>query len=818
MSSPSSKLGTYNRKRNFSLTPEPPGVAEESSEQLRFAIQHHRARADHYDLRLEWDGALLSWAVPKGPSYNPRDKRLAVQVEDHPLPYRHFEGTIPQGEYGGGTVMLWDEGFWEPWGDVKADLRQGELKFFLSGRRLKGAWVLVRLKAKSDESNHNWLLIKERDDFARTESGFSGNEESIRTGRSMDEIARDSSERLTRNPFHHAAVQLAKLVSKAPGGDEWLYEVKYDGYRALAYLEENHTLLVSRNGKDYTDRFLPLAASLADWANGRAMVLDGELVIADTQGKTSFQSLQSYLRAPQGLRPTYMAFDLLALDGADLRGRPLRERKQLLATLLQPAPGNVHYSNHVTGQGEDSLRAACELHLEGIVGKRAESVYSGTRNGDWVKLKCFQRQEFVIGGYTRSEKKADGISSLLLGVYHDDRLVYAGRAGSGLGERTAKDLCVAFSELERDASPFVESPKPRAREHRAWLEPRLVAEIQFTEWTEDHLLRHPSFKGLRADKDPRDVHRENADDQPIAPDQRRGTMKNDSTGVVIEGIGVTNPRKKMFGPHGASKEDVVRYYARVSSRMLPYIKRRILSIVRCPAGAGSSCFYRKHPGSNGKDVISVHVPGNDGEPEEYFYIDRAAGLISEAQMDTLEFHVWGSRIDSLEKPDLMVFDLDPDEGLGLDAVRQGVRDLKEVLDELALTTFLKTSGGKGYHVVIPFEPTASWDAFHDFARRVAQAMEQRWPDRYTSNVRKAQRKGKIFIDWIRNGRGATSVAPYSLRARDGAPVAMPITWGELDEVAPGDIDMAEALTRIAADDPWDGFFDISQSLATKEKE
>ena len=810
------KLEEYNRKRNFAKTAEPEGQWEKPAERLKFVVQHHLARRDHFDLRLEWDGALLSWAVPKGPSYDTRDKRLAVQVEDHPLEYRNFEGLIPKGEYGGGIVMLWDEGTWEPQADVDAGLREGSLKFLLNGRRLKGKWALIRMKAKAGESENNWLLRKERDDYAAAAAGISDFATSVRTGRTMAEIAAGAGEKIRRNPFQRADAQLAKLVNAVPEGGDWLYELKYDGYRILAYLEGNGVRLITRNGHDVTTRFPDIALSLSDWAAGRAMVLDGEMVITDAEGKTDFQALQNYMRNPHGKNLTYIVFDLLALDGSDLRGRRLIDRKETLEALVKDSPKNLHYSRHIRGNGKESFLAACKGNLEGIVGKKADSRYSGTRNGDWIKLKCAQRQEFVIGGYTLSDKKTSGVSSLLLGVYEGQELIYAGRAGTGLTRRGMIELAEKFERIKRKAAPFKGAPQPRKNEKITWLEPELVAEIQFAEWTEDHLLRQASFKGLRADQEPGDIKKENADDQRLSDEKRKEDpspaadlerpMRTKADSIIIEGIRITSPDKVIFDDPEITKADVVRYYAKVAQRMMPYVGYRILSIVRCPKGISQSCFYKKHPGPDNRGIVTMPIRTGSGETEDYFYIENAAGLLFEAQMGTVEFHTWGSRVDQLEKPDTMVFDLDPDEGMNLETVRQGVKDIKSLLEQLSLISYLKTSGGKGYHVVVPLKPAVEWDTFHGFARRIAEAMEQQWPDRYTSNVRKKQRTHKIFIDWIRNGRGATSIAPYSLRARKGARVSMPITWKELDTVAPDGVAMAEALRRIGGDDPWEGFF------------
>ncbi len=809
------KLNQYNQKRNFERTFEPVGNTEDSEESLRFVVQHHMARRDHYDLRLEWEGVLLSWAVPKGPSYDTHDKRLAVQVENHPLEYRNFEGTIPKGEYGGGTVMLWDEGFWEPYVNVEEGLRKGELKFILKGKRLKGKWALVRWKAKSDEKADNWLLLKEKDEYVKTDDSISEFTTSIRTGRTIKEIEGGEDDKFMRNPFSEADVQLAKLVNRVPEDEDWIYELKYDGYRIIAYVEGNNVRLMTRNGNDYVRRFHDVAASLIDLAAGKAMVLDGEMVITDSSGKTDFQALQNYMKNPESKNLTYIIFDLLALNGEDLRGQPLINRKEILENLMENAPKNLYYSRYVKGNGKESFAAACETGMEGIVGKKADSLYSGTRNGDWIKLKCDKRQEFVIGGYTLSDKKTWGISSLLLGVYEDEELIYAGRAGTGLSESDMKTLEEKFENIKRTESPFKSAPKAKSNENITWLEPELVAEIKFAEWTKDNLLRQASFKGIRTDKDPMDIKKERAEDEmqlQSSPKEVEKLMEANANSIIIEGIKITNPDKVMFEDPVITKADIVQYYAKVSERMLPYVSHRILSIVRCPKGISQTCFFKKHPGPGSKGVITIPITNSSGEIEDYFYIENVSGLVSEVQMGTMEFHTWGSRVEELERPDVMVFDLDPDEGMDLDKVRQGARDIRSILTELSLNSYLKTSGGKGYHVVVPLKPVVDWDTFHDFAKRFAEVMEQKWPDRYTSNVRKAKRSGKIFVDWIRNGRGATSVAPYSIRARKGARVSMPISWEELDIVAPDGISMADALVRINGNDPWKDFFQNNQML------
>ena len=806
------KLREYHQKRNFEKTFEPEGNTEDSDEVLRFVVQHHLARRDHYDLRLEWRGVLLSWAVPKGPSYDTKDKRLAIHVEDHPLDYRNFEGTIPKGEYGGGVVMLWDEGFWEPYGNVEEGLKSGELKFVLKGRRLKGKWALVRWKAKSTETKDHWILLKEKDEYAKIPKDISQFTTSIKTRRTMAEIERGEEEKIARNPFNRTDVQLAKLVKGIPEGDDWLYELKYDGYRIVAFVEGNRVGLITRNGNDYINRFQDMGSSLADWADGRAMVLDGEMVVTDPSGKTDFHALQNYMNNPKGKNLTYIVFDILALDGVDLRRSPLIKRKEILEDLMKGAPNNLYYSRYVRGNGQESFAVACEANMEGIIGKKADSIYSGTRNGDWIKLKCDKRQEFVIGGYSVSERRGFGVSSLLLGIYEDGELVYVGRAGTGINQRDMELLEEKFQALKRTESPFQIPPEARPKEKVLWVEPKLVAEIKFAEWSHDNILRQASFKGLRTDKDPKDIKREKPEEIQSSINEVK-EMDVQGSSIIIEGVKITNPDKVIFDAPEITKVDVIRYYKEVSEYMLPYLKSRILSIVRCPKGVSNTCFYKKHPSQNNKGIVIIPITNSKEEIKEYFYIEDVSGIISEAQMGTLEFHTWGSSADHLENPDMMVFDLDPDEGMDLDRVRQGVKDIRSILRELSLNSYLKTSGGKGYHVVVPLKPTVNWDVFNDFAKGVAQVMEQKWPDRYTSNIRKASRKDKIFIDWIRNGRGATSIAPYSLRARKGAKVSMPIAWDELDRIEPDGINMAEALLRITKDgDPWKDFFQNNQML------
>lgn len=761
-------------------------------ERHRFVVQHHIASRDHFDFRLEIGGVLVSWAVPKGPSYNPDDKRLAVRVEDHPLEYRDFEGVIPKGMYGGGTVMLWDEGYFTPQQSAAASLAAGSLKFILNGSRLRGKWALVQMK-KEGGSEDNWLLIKETDEFAKDAPGISDYVTSVRTSRTMKQIADGMTAVKAKNPFSKTGVQLATLAHTFPRDGEWVYELKYDGYRIIAYVENGNARLLSRNGNDYTERFRDVAHSLIRLSAGRPMVLDGEMVITDDNGRSDFGALQRHIKHPDE-KPTYIIFDLLAYGGEDMRGQALTARKAKLKELMKKAPDNLHYSEHTEKIDTDSFNRVCGLGLEGLIGKKADSVYSGSRNGDWIKLKCESRQEFVIGGYSVSEKKpaGGGISSILVGYFEGTDLVYAGRAGTGFTEETQRDLEKRFGKLVTKTSPFSAAPAAKKGERVIFLKPELAAEIKFAEWTSDNLLRQASFKGLREDKDTGEIVRE--------------------TGGGGTRVEISSPEKLMFTGPDVTKLEVAEYYQKISKRMMPYVQGRIMSLVCCPKGISGACHFKKHLPGGAEGIENVNIKNSGGDDESYFCITGVSGVIYLVQMNTVEFHTWGCLGANPEKPDIMVFDLDPDEGMDIENIRQGVTDLKSILDELSLISYLKTSGGKGYHVVVPFAATADWETFRAFAKNIAGIMEQNWPERYTTNMRKEKRKNKIFIDWVRNGRGATSIAPYSVRARKGAHISMPIEWSELYKVTPDGITIPDALTRLKTKDPWRDFF------KTKEKQ
>lgn len=786
-------LETYDEKRDFTKTDEPKGKKKSSDEGLIFVVQKHAASRLHFDFRLEWEGVLLSWAVPKGPSFNPKDRRLAVRVEDHPYDYKDFEGTIPKGEYGGGTVMLWDEGTWEPQPDedIARGLKEGSLKFILHGQRLQGKWTLVRMKPKPGEDDKNWLLIKERDELAQGKVGTTGFTTSIRTRRTMDQIAQGEARELE---FYE--VQKATLRDDVPQGDQWIHELKYDGYRIGAYVDHGDVKLLTRNKQDYTSTFPAIADELKQW--DISAVIDGE-VIVQVDGRSSFQALQQAIKQKKKVSPGFMAFDLL-FDGEDLRDLPLKDRRDRLETMLKRQQAKaIQFSRAYQGDPTDLLDQVCSQGMEGIISKRLDRPYIAGRNRDWLKIKCRASQELVIVGFTQTEKRTRALSALLLGVQEGGELRYAGRVGTGFSEASAKELHQKLTGLIRKTSPLKEAPSERRGETITWVRPSLIAEVDFTEWTEDGLVRQASYQGLRSDKASTEVVRE----------QKTPTKSKKKSTEANETIKLTSPDKIMFEDY--TKQDLADYYEKMAERMLPFIQNRLLSLVRCPDGIHGECFYQKNYQDSMAGLASKRITQSDGDEADYIYLEDAAGLRQAVQLSTIEFHGWGSRVDELEKPDLIVFDLDPDEGMELKQVRQGVRDLKAILDELGLEAFLKTSGGKGYHVVVPLTPQAGWDEVRDFSRNVALAMEQKWSDRYTSNMRKEKRKGKIYVDWVRNGRGATSVAPYSVRAREGAPISWPIAWSELSRVAPGDMTIKKALRSRKAD-PWQAFFKTKQKL------
>ncbi|QJU60297.1 DNA ligase D [Sphingomonas sp. AP4-R1] len=790
------RLAKYREKRDFARTAEPAGATEPTTGN-GFVVQKHAASRLHYDFRLELDGTLVSWAITRGPSSNPDDKRLAVRTEDHPLDYARFEGTIPKGEYGGGTVMLWDNGTWEsvPGKDPSKTLPEGHLHFILHGRRMQGEWILFRLKPRGKEKGENWILRKVQDDFAGGSDDLVGTHlTSIDSGRTMEEIAAGKAlpkpkarkkaslvatapkkmptaapPRRRRTPSVLPAflpVQLATLVDHVPPGDRWLHELKYDGYRTLIAIGGGEGRAYTRSGLDWSDRFAGLIAEALTLSIGSALI-DGEAVVTLADGRTSFQALQAALKShPETI--DYFAFDLLELDGEDLTRLPLIERKEKLAALIGDGSGRIRYSDHIVGNGEKLLASFCKAGLEGVISKRADARYIGARSGSWLKTKCIRRQEFVIVGWTPSDKQR-GFRSLLLGVNENGRLRYAGKAGTGFTAGEIERLMEIMAPLARKG-PTVDAPRAAVRGAH-WIEPRLVAEIAYVEFTDEGVLRHPSYLGLREDKKPEAVVLETETAVAVA------------TAPARSGIKISNRDRIIFPEGNLTKGQLADYYEIVAPIMLPWVGSRPMSLVRCPQGRSKKCFFQKHDaGSFGDAVRQVGIREKDGHEEPYLFVDTPPGLLTCVQMGTIEFHGWGARIEDVEKADRLVFDLDPDEGLEFGDVVSAAFHVHDVLAQMGLTTFPMVTGGKGVHVIAPLTPSAEWPVVKDFAHRFALALAQAEPDRFTAALAKAKRSGRIFIDYLRNQRGATAVMPYSARTRENAPIAVPLTWEELRDL------------------------------------
>ncbi|MEQ8410132.1 MAG: DNA ligase D [Erythrobacter sp.] len=784
-------LAEYKAKRDFESTPEPAGERGETGGN-RFIVQKHDATRLHWDLRLELGGVLKSWAVTKGPSLDPATKRLAVRTEDHPLSYATFEGTIPGDQYGGGTVMLWDRGTWATVeGKSAPDLDKGHLHFRLEGQRMKGEWLLVRLKPRKNEKRENWLLRKLEDDHAGEPDELVERElTSISTGRTMAEIAagketaheRDDStiartkpkslklgKRRKAGPLPaFRKPQLATLVDEVPAGNAWMHEIKFDGYRALVAAKRENVRIYTRSGKDWTAKFAPLAEAFAD-LDLPPCLIDGEIVASDANGNPDFSTLQAALKRGHGEQGpddtlAYHAFDLIEAEGEDLTGEPNIERKERLEALLRRAEPPIHIADHLIGAGEKLMKTICDAGQEGIISKRIAAPYRASRSKAWVKVKCTRRQEFVVIGWKPSKAKGRPFSSLLMAQRESGELVHKGNVGTGFDGDDFDALITKLKRLERKTPP-ADVDKARARGVR-WVTPKLVAEVAFAEFTADGNIRHGSYLGLREDKDAREVTPEMPTAAPARP----------------EPIAISSRERVIFPGSGATKGDLSDYYEAVAPIMLPFAASRPISLVRCPQGRAKKCFFQKHDtGGFGDAVRHVPIREKDGGNEDYLFIEDGRGILQCVQMGTIEFHGWGSRTGDVDLPERMVFDLDPDEGLDFEDVKSAARDIRDRLADLGLTSFAMLTGGKGVHVVVPLLTGHSWEAHKDFARRFAEALSLAQPDRFTATMSKSKRKGRIFIDWLRNQRGSTAVLPYSARAREGAPVAAPLGWYELRE-------------------------------------
>lgn len=817
-----SGLETYRSMRKFDQTPEPRG-SKSRRKGHTYAIQMHSARRLHYDLRLELDGVLKSWAITRGPSLDPSQKRLAVRTEDHPVDYAAFEGNIPKGHYGAGTVLLWDRGSWTPIGDPHKGLEKGKLEFRIEGERLKGKWALIRFRGQKNEKRENWLLIKEHDDEATDESDpVEDFRTSVLTKRKTDEIAKDQDhvwngreEKKGKKPARKKRQSagklprftppaLATLVDDVPEGDDWLFEMKFDGYRALAAVKGDDVRIYTRSGLDWTHRYGPLADAFAKLDLDSALI-DGEIVSVDKQGRSDFSALQQALKGKGGAL-SFFAFDLLEADGKDLRREPLVERKKQLQSLLGEAgrKGPVFFTDHIAGDGAEMFDTLCKRGFEGVIAKRADAPYPKGRSTAWLKIKCGREQEFVVIGWSPSDKQRP-FSSLLLGHHEKGKLVYAGRVGSGFPEDDMRSLASRFATLTRKTSPVANAGDipPSVAGKATWLRPEVVVQVAFAEFTRDGVLRQARYLGLREDKPAREV----AAERPAPTEAKSMTDE-----PVIQGIRISNPGRVLFPEQGVTKLELAQYLEKASGLMMPHIEKRLVSLVRCPQGRQTKCFFQRHAGAGLTDGFkSLPVKGAK-EREDYLYLDGKKGLIAAAQMGVLELHLWGSRIDDIERPDRLVFDLDPAPDLPFEAVVEASFQMRDLLEELGLQTFPMLTGGKGVHVIAPLTRRHEWPVVKAFAKGVAEFAAKMMPDRYIAVATKAKRKGRIFIDYLRNDRSATAIAPYSPRARKGGPVAWPVSWKELETA-----ESAAAMTIADAPvekrkDPWRGYTSLRQSL------
>jgi bifunctional non-homologous end joining protein LigD len=838
-------LREYARKRRFDATPEPAGDTARAKRKAKapiFVVQLHHASVRHYDFRLEIDGALKSWAVPKGPSLRPGERRLAVEVEDHPLSYAGFAGDIPEGNYGAGHVDIFDSGTWEPLNDPRAGLAAGKLDFVLHGGKLRGGWKLVRTARPA--SKPQWLLFKRNDAFAAdvesdqlvdtpppanaARSRRPGGRDEPRRVRVAAEatprarvaaqatprrVATEATPRRTRDPAAEdwrakalalpgarprpLAVKFEPMLcgqrEDAPRGDEWLHEVKWDGYRMLADLDGGKVRLRSRKGLDWTRDFAGIARALEALPVEQAR-FDGELVVLDDEGRSDFARLQRALDGSGKDPLRYLLFDLPGVAGIDLTATPLLERKRLLEALLEHRDDeSIAYSRHIVGHGEKVFAASAGQGLEGIISKRVDSVYEQRRSNAWVKVKHEDTDEFVVVGFTGPKGSRTGFGSLLMAVREAGKLRYVGRVGTGYDDATLSSLHRQLKALATD-TPTVAIPGHVALPARSihWVRPQLVAEVAFRGWGKEGLLRQAAFKRLREDKAVDDL----------------------GSGAPPE-VAITSPDRVVYKESGITKGQVADYYRAIADWILPELANRPLSLVRCPSGASGPCFFQKHhAGTLGAHVQAIPLRQKSGK-EDYLFVRDAAGLLELVQMNTLEFHPWGSRVETVEQPDRLVFDLDPDVGIDWKQIVAAARDVRARLADVGLESFVRLSGGKGLHVVVPVLPEADWEQAKDFCEAFAQAMVAHAPDRYIATMSKAKRAGKIFIDWLRNGRGATSVTSWSLRARPGAPVAMPLRWEELGRMKGGnqfDLHQAKARAARLSEDPWRGIETLRQRL------
>jgi bifunctional non-homologous end joining protein LigD len=845
-----SALREYNRKRNFTRTAEPRGKLNRQTGHL-FVVQKHAARRLHYDLRLELDGVLKSWAVTRGPSLSPKDKRLAVRVEDHPLDYAEFEGRIPEGEYGAGSVIVWDRGRWSTDGDPHKQLAKGHLEFELKGSKLGGRWHLVHMKGRDRSGKENWLLIKAEDEFAREAGGdklLEAEPRSVKTRRTVEQVAgsavkirrkagggvRPTDQGGVRSPTSKVGVsppmplatstqgadvgfdprsirgakpgalpsfiepELASLADKPPIGDAWVHEVKFDGYRLIARIDGGRVRLKTRKGLDWTAKFASVQKALERLPIVTALI-DGEVVVESERGTPDFGALQADLSEGRSDRLRYYAFDLMHLDGMDLTRAALIDRKAALDRLLAGRDdGVVKLSEHFVERGDVVLRHACRMSLEGIISKLASAPYRSGRGKAWLKSKCIASDELVVIGYVPSTTQRRVVGSLVLGYFAKGRLVYAGRVGSGFSAAVAEDLWRRLEAI-RIAPALDTAPPAEVRRNVRWVKPQLVAEVEMSGWTADNIVRHAVFKGLRQDKEAADV----APERPAVKAKLKAkAAKTEAKAAPALPVPLTHPDRVLWADVGVTKQGLAEFYTEIGPRILPYVVERPLALVRCPGGVEEGCFFQKHAWSG----ISEHVKRSrdpDGG-EELLTINDLAGLIALVQASVLEIHVWGAKLDKIQTPDGITFDLDPAPEVAWADVVAAAFEVRDRLKRLGLTSFVKTTGGKGLHVYAPLEPHAEWTAVKAFALGIAGSMAKDSPQRYLAKASKSARRRRIFIDYLRNGRGATAVAAYSTRARAGAPVSTPLAWDELGpDMRPDRFTVLNLLHRLAhIDDPW----------------
>jgi bifunctional non-homologous end joining protein LigD len=826
-------LKAYKAKRNFSITSEPAEGGEVATDALTFVIQKHWASRLHYDFRLEMDGTMKSWAVPKGPSYDTKDKRMAVHVEDHPISYSSFEGTIPEKQYGAGKVIIWDKGTWQPLDDPHKGYEAGNLKFEMHGHKMHGKWALIRMKGRG-EKQEPWLLIKEKDDFARPASEFSVIDEMPDSVKDLKQpkgakkatpaekktaVANGKAppEAVKAELPGSLAPELATLVDKPPATPaDWVFEIKFDGYRMLARVEGKSVKLFTRNGNDWTSKLGALHKELLKMKLPDGWY-DGEIVVHDENGRPNFGMLQMAFDGSGTTEIVYFLFDAPYLNGYDMRDVPLEARRAALKNVLDKSPSQlVRFSDEFGSDPQELVVAACKMGLEGVIGKRRDSRYVLRRSPDWIKLKCGQRQEFVIGGYTDPQGSRTGIGALLLGTYDKDGVLqYAGNVGSGFNEASLRDLKAKLGKLDTDESPF--PPKAVAGRKHHWVKPKLIAEVSFAEWTNTGSVRHAVFQGLRDDKPAKVITRETPKHVEEAVDKQ--TEAAAPEGKLPAGLKVTNGDRVIDKASGATKLDLVRYYALVGALMMEHLKGRPLSLVRAPAGVGGELFFQKHADVAKLPGVKQMDQALDPDHPTMLEVASVNGILSAAQWNVVEFHTQNATGKAYETPNRMVFDLDPGEGVDWKMIQEAAQLVHAILEELGLPSFLKTSGGKGLHVVVPIKPAYGWDTVKDFSELIVRHMAETLPDRFSFKSGPRNRVGKIFIDYLRNGRGATTAAAWSARVRPGLGISVPLAWDELAAVKAGDQwNVRNAHTRLdKGNEPWSAYAKSARSLTAAMK-